>query len=239
LHWGKSPEEGSFSSENSVKQWVATNSCALVGSPQPMFLLQLNVKGGKNALRKYKKLSQTKKLSQEALAEEMNVSRQAVSKWENGLSEPSTDNLMKLTEIFDTDIEVLLTGEQNITTTETEKKKRQKNRLVNLSIIGYALVGITVNGLYGYYFPNEDATFWQWLITALIGGSLLGYKNYHLPMEKKMKASGLDALYIFFLFFIASVPLPGNLQLLLVAVFGGVLIVPLLRYSLDPWKNKT
>lgn len=43
-------------------------------------------------------------LTQEYLAKELNISRQAVSKWEKGTSEPSMDNLVKLSEIFGVDI---------------------------------------------------------------------------------------------------------------------------------------
>lgn len=43
-------------------------------------------------------------LTQEYLARELNISRQAVSKWEKGTSEPSMENLVKLSEIFGVDI---------------------------------------------------------------------------------------------------------------------------------------
>lgn len=43
-------------------------------------------------------------LTQEYLAKEINISRQAVSKWEKGMSEPSMENLVKLSEIFGVDI---------------------------------------------------------------------------------------------------------------------------------------
>ena len=43
--------------------------------------------------------------TQEYLAKELNISRQAVSKWEKGLSEPSMDNLVRLSEIFGVDID--------------------------------------------------------------------------------------------------------------------------------------
>lgn len=49
-------------------------------------------------------------LSQYELAKEMEVSRQAVSKWENGQSNPDSMNLIRLAEILDTDIEYLTTG---------------------------------------------------------------------------------------------------------------------------------
>ena len=43
-------------------------------------------------------------LTQEYLAKEINISRQAVSKWEKGMSEPSMENLVKLSEIFGVDV---------------------------------------------------------------------------------------------------------------------------------------
>lgn len=56
-------------------------------------------------------LRREKKLSQEWVAEKLNVSRQAVSKWENDLSTPDMDNLIALAKLLDTDVEYLATGE--------------------------------------------------------------------------------------------------------------------------------
>ena len=39
-------------------------------------------------------------MTQEFLAEAMGVSRQAVSKWENGTADPSTSNLLKLAKLY-------------------------------------------------------------------------------------------------------------------------------------------
>ena len=47
-------------------------------------------------------------LSQEGLAEMMGVSRQAVSKWESGASDPSTTNLIALAKLFKIDPEELI-----------------------------------------------------------------------------------------------------------------------------------
>ena len=56
------------------------------------------------ALRKEKSISQTE------LAKRLNVSRQAVSKWEQGTSSPDTDRLIQLAEILGTEVEYLATG---------------------------------------------------------------------------------------------------------------------------------
>ena len=47
-------------------------------------------------------------LSQEALAEELGVSRQAVSKWERSESSPDTDNLIALAALYDVSLDDLL-----------------------------------------------------------------------------------------------------------------------------------
>ena len=52
--------------------------------------------------------------TQEYLAEQLNVSRQAVSKWEKDLSAPDTKNLIALAGLLDTTIEYLATGKQTV-----------------------------------------------------------------------------------------------------------------------------
>lgn len=47
-------------------------------------------------------------MTQELVAAKLGVSRQAVSKWERGDSEPSTTNLMAVAELFGTDAASLL-----------------------------------------------------------------------------------------------------------------------------------
>lgn len=48
------------------------------------------------------------KMTQEFVAEALGVSRQAVSKWESGASDPSTTNLMALAELYGVAAEDLL-----------------------------------------------------------------------------------------------------------------------------------
>lgn len=50
--------------------------------------------------KKIAKLRTEKGISQEKLAEMLDVTRQAVTKWENGKSNPDTENLIRLAEIF-------------------------------------------------------------------------------------------------------------------------------------------
>ena len=55
-------------------------------------------------------LRKEKSISQSELAKRLNVSRQAVSKWEQGVSSPDTERLIQLAEILGTEVEYLATG---------------------------------------------------------------------------------------------------------------------------------
>lgn len=48
------------------------------------------------------------KMTQEFVAESLGVSRQAVSKWESGVSDPSTSNLLALAKLYKVSAEELL-----------------------------------------------------------------------------------------------------------------------------------
>ena len=79
-------------------------------------------------------LRKLQNMSQGALAEAVGVSRQAVSKWENGTSLPDSLKMIRLAEVLDTDIEYLSTGRRNfarrppivLKTTETVEKVVEK-----------------------------------------------------------------------------------------------------------------
>ena len=60
---------------------------------------------------KLQKLKKEKGMSQEALAYELGVSRQAVSKWENGQVYPETEKLIQLGRLFHVSIDYLLNEE--------------------------------------------------------------------------------------------------------------------------------
>ena len=53
------------------------------------------------------------KMTQEFVAEHLGVSRQSVSKWENGTSDPSTSNLLALAKLYGISPEELLKQVQN------------------------------------------------------------------------------------------------------------------------------
>lgn len=59
-------------------------------------------------------LRKARGMSQGDLAEAMDVTRQAVSKWENELASPDTIKLIQLADVLDTDVEYLATGKNTV-----------------------------------------------------------------------------------------------------------------------------
>lgn len=61
-----------------------------------------------------KNLRKENNLSQEQLAQKLNVSRQAISKWESNRAYPDIDNLVLLRNIFKVTLDDLVIGQDNI-----------------------------------------------------------------------------------------------------------------------------
>lgn len=84
-----------------------------------------------------KRLRKSKGISQEELAIKLNVVRQTVSKWENGLSVPDSGMLISLADELDTSVSVLL-GEdvpETLETTEGDLKiLSEKLETINLKL---------------------------------------------------------------------------------------------------------
>ncbi|MBR6500928.1 MAG: helix-turn-helix transcriptional regulator [Firmicutes bacterium] len=70
-------------------------------------------------------------LSQEGLAEKIGVSRQAISRWEQGLAMPDTTNLIEISMLFEVSTDYLLFDEysddSDIPSVQRERKKGQMN----------------------------------------------------------------------------------------------------------------
>ncbi|MBQ3885964.1 MAG: helix-turn-helix domain-containing protein [Ruminococcus sp.] len=73
-----------------------------------------------------KQLRKEKMLTQKQLAELLNVSDKAVSKWECGNGCPDVSLLSELADIFGTDINILLSGEINKKESEKGNMKKMK-----------------------------------------------------------------------------------------------------------------
>lgn len=76
-------------------------------------------------------------LSQEALAEKLGISRQAVSKWERAEASPDTDNLIALAKLYHVSLDELLKIHGEEEGCEGDPKQKTENRNELQTISGY------------------------------------------------------------------------------------------------------
>ncbi|WP_332236998.1 helix-turn-helix domain-containing protein [Sporolactobacillus sp. KGMB 08714] len=120
--------------------------------------------------KRIKSEREKQRISQDRLAEQLHVSRQAVSKWETGQSYPDLEKLVQLSEIFKITLDELVKGDKNL-----EKKliKDGKNKMSGLAILGFVLVASAVltiiwgGSLYPVNLLNSD------FMSFLVGGLVL------------------------------------------------------------------
>lgn len=85
-----------------------------------------------NFSKKLKVLRLSKKMTQDDLAEKLNISRQSISKWEQGINEPNIETIKTLCIIFDINISELIDDKEVITTKE-EKQLKLEHKLFLLN----------------------------------------------------------------------------------------------------------
>lgn len=86
-------------------------------------------------------------LSQEQLAEKLDVTRQTVSKWELGQSKPDMDKLTAMSKLFNVSIDVLTNDDEIIdsdTSVKNEEKSKQGGSVVKRKSVLYILIAILI-----------------------------------------------------------------------------------------------
>lgn len=134
-------------------------------------------------------------MSQEKLAEQMGVSRQAVTKWERGQSAPSTEKLFQLAELFGTSVDLLLREE-----VPTEKvlltPRRKKWMLWALGMVGVYLFIYLLGRI--IWVDRTESTVLGWLIFAQPAGEnsyLYGWLTHGWLFWMSMAISALPMLW--------------------------------------------
>lgn len=110
-----------------------------------------------NLPQKLQEYRRTEKLSQEDLAARLGVSRQSVSKWEQGLAFPETEKLIELSNMMGVSIDSLLKGEEAVPEdpTPTQESAGQKNWL---AIVLACLLAVTSFALVFTIWQNRNDT---------------------------------------------------------------------------------
>ena len=169
---------------------------------------------------KLQELRKNRGMTQEELAEELYVSRTAISKWESGRGYPSIDSLKVISQYFSVTIDDLLSGEKLITIAEKENKSNIRNicdlvfGIVDVSAMMLIILPLYPNAigehiysvnLFGYVQITSlnRLIYWMMFLTLLLVG-MIKIVLVKCGIEGKQKnvtgiSMGLNILIILFL----------------------------------------
>ena len=133
-------------------------------------------------------LRKAKNLTQDDVAEKLNVSRQTVSKWETDQSTPDFDKIVPLCELFEIGVDELLTGkkpveekkQENVLTKQEVKEKSAK--VVSSSVFLYFLAIIVL--IVSIPVLNMNPVLATALFLLLIGWSTTRIIRHYMSIPK-------------------------------------------------------
>ena len=112
---------------------------------------------------KLPKLRKNNNLSQEQLAEQLGVSRQAVSKWESEQSTPDLEKVIAMSELFEVTTDYILKGIEPVSTTN--------RKTVKTLYLGFVLIFATIAGIWSFAANRFN---YDEIIMIILAGGVVG-----------------------------------------------------------------
>ena len=110
-------------------------------------------------------LRKQKGISQETLASELGISRQAVSKWESQQSTPELDKVILMSDYFDVSTDYLLKGEETVEPVDTSMK--QKGNTISLLAPFLSWIGYIVSCVLWFEYQNAFAVMTGFIVIGI------------------------------------------------------------------------
>lgn len=131
------------------------------------------------------KLRKEKNLSQEEVADKLNVTRQTISKWETNQSTPDFDKIIPLCNLYEISSDELLTGKKKeIVSTEIDLRKKTA-KVVSGCVFLYILSLVVTIINTEILNVNESLTGAIFLLIIAISTAILVYHFISLPKKEK------------------------------------------------------
>ena len=138
-------------------------------------------------------LRKSKNLSQEEVADKLNVTRQTVSKWETDESKPDFDKIVPICELYNINSEELLTGKkeeqvkEDSATKEDKELKKKKAIAITVAIFLYFVGIVWIIMSEETFNLNDGVGVGVFLLICGLATAILIYQEIALstPKEKK------------------------------------------------------
>lgn len=108
-------------------------------------------------LQKQRKLH---KMSQDDLANKLHISRQSISKWENGGSLPSFANVIAISELFDISLDELIKGDEALMNKLTDDEKIRLTKTETIFFTGFVIVFFGLIFIYTKGITTASVDYW-------------------------------------------------------------------------------
>lgn len=115
-------------------------------------------------------------LSQEQLAEQLNVSRQAISKWESGTSIPESDKLIAISQYFNVTLDHLMKEDSdgNLQPVSTDGSNGLSQKMIAGIVLCVAgIIGLILWGLISIFNPTVSAQISESSMINIDGNGML------------------------------------------------------------------
>ena len=128
--------------------------------------------------KQIKKYRSELSLSQEALAEKIYVSRQTVSNWENDKNYPDINSLLRLSEVFQVSVDILIKGDVEKMKVEIRQQDRQQFEMDSYIFSALMLATLLTPVPLLHYLDNLGIAVWVMLV---------GVTGFYASKVEKMK----------------------------------------------------
>lgn len=149
-------------------------------------------------------LRKQNKLTQAELAERLNYSDKAISKWERGESIPDVEVLKKVAEMFGVTVDYLLTENAQESIEKFKLPKQAKSNRIAIAALGVCIVWLLATIIFVYGKINMNESWWTvfvWSVPAsafvlLVFNYMWGRKVYEIYINTIFVWGMLVAIYL-------------------------------------------
>ena len=146
-----------------------------------------------------------KGITQEQLAEKLNVSRRTVSRWETGSNMPDLDLLMELSDLYEVDLREMLNGERKsedpmnkeieetvLKVAEYSNAEKQRDTIIVRIYFIVGIIALLLNGAMEF-FADAEETFWA----GFLKGGTIGLAIAAMIMGILYTTGAMRKIYAF------------------------------------------
>ncbi len=197
-----------WSYPNNPKGFQDVKYCCVI--VKPAFLLfsvefvRMRIPKGGQPMKLYEKIYQLRKqsgMSQEETAEKLNVSRQALSRWENGTAQPAANNIVEISKLFEVATDFLLNdsyqSDDDIPAVAEAKKVNHILR-TNLTMIAIVAQMSALNIAIQPVADGINPTVMLWIKAGLLLATsiwMASNHRYETDLKQRAKNTKLELVY--------------------------------------------